>query len=218
MIEKNARHEHTSIKEVDPQTVTIQAIRHGPTAWNIEKRIQGNIDNPLLQDGITAYFDRLHAADLNQPDRIIVTQLKRTGETAERLMEYMNWSAIPMVTKTELHERKWGIFEGKTHAEVLEILLRDPEMVRSYPNLAQMTDLSPIIDEPDFKVPGAESMNEVRARVTPALLSLREEFPGESLLFVGHAGTLISQGMDHRIITTFQVGYVNGKPQMQIEA
>jgi broad specificity phosphatase PhoE len=68
-----------------------------------------------------------------------------------------------------------------------------------------MDNLGPIIDAPGFKVDGSESMDEVAARVSPALLSLRDEFPGEILLLISHAGVMISQGLDHRVINQVDV-------------
>jgi broad specificity phosphatase PhoE len=62
-----------------------------------------------------------------------------------------------------------------------------------------------------LKSKGSESMDEVAARVTPALLSLRDEYPGKRILVVVHAGVMISQGLDHRVINEVSVGYTNGE-------
>lgn len=210
MIERK-RPENTSGKEQDPQATHLWLMRHGPTQWNLDRRVQGNVDNPVLDEELIPYFERIQVNSLPQPDKMIVTGFQRNLSTANALSDYLHWPDIPIITKPELKERNWGIFEGKTHEEILAYLVQNPEIVAKYPDIQQMTDLSPVIDAPGFKVEGAESMDEVAARVTPALLSLREEFPHQKILVVVHAGVLISQGLNHKIINTMSVEKRNGE-------
>lgn len=58
----------------------LELIRHGTTTLQDEHRYQGITDAPLNQAGRTA----LHPADYT-PDRVIVTPLIRTQETASIL-------------------------------------------------------------------------------------------------------------------------------------
>lgn len=187
-------------KELDPYATTIHVMRHGPTKWNLQRRIQGNVDTHIVEERIESYLQGIGIETLPRPDLIVITGFQRTRETAERLCASRHWSDIPLVVKEKLNERKWGIFEGKTHAEIVEILSRDEENLSRYPDLRSLSDLSPILDAPGFKVEGAESMDEVKARVEPAFLHLREELPGKKLLVIAHAGVLISLGLDHHII------------------
>jgi probable phosphoglycerate mutase len=201
-------------KEHDRQPTHLWLMRHAPTAWNRERRVQGSVDTPLDPEALVPYLERLGAGELPQPDKIVVTGFQRSEATARGLIEFRGWPELPLVTKEGLKERKWGVFEGKTKAEILAFLLQDPELAVKYPDLETMTDLSPVLDAPGFKVMGAESMDEVAARVTPELLALRDEYPGETLLLIVHAGVLISQGMEHRVINEAEVLRENGAIQL----
>lgn len=201
-------------KEKDPQAVTLWVMRHAPTTWNLEKRVQGNVDTHIDPEALLPYLERVQVKTLPQPDRIILTEFQRTGETADGISTLLGWPEIPRVVKPALNERKWGIFEGKTHAEILNELMKDPHIRTTHPDLESMTDLSPILDAPGFKVEGSEAMDEVAARVTPALSALRDEYPGEQLLLIAHAGVLISQKLDHRIINQLSIRMNEGEKEI----
>lgn len=194
------RTESLSSQETDSQATHVWLMRHGPTEWNMDRRIQGNVDTPLIPEALQAYLEKQHIERLPKIDRVIVSEFQRTHKTADAIAKQLGWSDIPRVVIPELNERKWGIFEGKTHSEVREFLSKDPKITEQYPELQAMTDLSPILDEPDFAVEGAESMRQVAARVEPVVKQLREKYPGESILVVGHAGVMLSLGLDHRVI------------------
>jgi len=201
------------LKEADPQATRIWLMRHGPTKWNLEHRIQGNVDTELVPEALFPYFERMNVSELPQPDRLVVTPFQRSRKTAEGLIEYLGWAHdIPIVEVPALRERRWGDFEQKTREQVLAELLKNPDIVASYPDLLEREDLSPIIDAPGFKVAGAESIDEVSARSVPAVLSFRELFPGEIIGGIVHAGVLISLGLDHRVINHIEIRQDNGKP------
>jgi probable phosphoglycerate mutase len=90
----------------------IAFLRHGPTAWNEEGRIQGRIDTPLSAAG------RAKMAALLPPDgfaaaRAYASPLARARETAA-LLGYAN--AVP---DDRLSEHHWGAWEGLTREEIL---------------------------------------------------------------------------------------------------
>jgi broad specificity phosphatase PhoE len=90
----------------------IAFIRHGPTQWNDEGRIQGRIDMPLSEAG------RRKMAALRPPDgfetvRAYVSPLARARETAVLL-------GLNNATVDErLSEHYWGSWEGMTREEIL---------------------------------------------------------------------------------------------------
>ena len=90
----------------------IAFLRHGPTDWNAEGRIQGRIDMPLSAAGRAKMaallppqgFDKAHA---------FTSPLGRARETA-KLLGYAD--AIP---DARLAEHHWGAWEGLTREEIL---------------------------------------------------------------------------------------------------
>jgi len=90
----------------------IAFLRHGPTEWNEEGRIQGRIDMPLSAAG------RAKMAGLLPPDgfaaaRAYTSPLLRARETAA-LLGYENAKV-----DERLSEHDWGDWEGLTREEIL---------------------------------------------------------------------------------------------------
>ena len=90
----------------------IALIRHGPTVWNAEGRIQGRRDVPLSDEG-----RRLFATLLPPPGfehvRAFVSPLGRAQETASLL------GLANSVIDERLVEHDWGQWEGLTREEIL---------------------------------------------------------------------------------------------------
>jgi broad specificity phosphatase PhoE len=91
--------------------VTLLAlIRHGPTAWNAEKRTQGRTDIPLSTEGRAAVETwRAPAALTDLP--IFASPLGRAQETARLLFGTAK-------TEPRLIEMSWGDWEGRTINEL----------------------------------------------------------------------------------------------------
>lgn len=90
----------------------IAFLRHGPTDWNEEGRIQGRIDMPLSAAG------RAKMAGLLPPQgfenaRAFTSPLGRARETA-KLLGYAD-----AVADERLAEHNWGDWEGLTREEIL---------------------------------------------------------------------------------------------------
>lgn len=122
-------------------------IRHGVTAWNQQRRFQGQIDTPLSDEGhqqamLTARH--LSALSEEQPiQAIYASDLKRAWSTAEPIARLLG---LPILKQSLLRERHYGVFEGKTHDELQhEGLQSDYQRWRNR--------------EPDFALPqGGESL------------------------------------------------------------
>ena len=139
-------------------------VRHGETDWNLARRIQGSTDIPLNDTGRNqaAATGRLLAR--RNWDAIIASPLSRAAETAAIIAKHVG---LPQVeTLAPIAERNYGLAEGLTGDEVEE----------RYPH--------------GTTVPGRESRDEVASRVIPALLSLAESHPDESLIVVSHGGVI----------------------------
>ena len=127
-------------------------IRHAKTLWNLEKRIQGQQDSPLSQDGKKMAADWGPLLATVKWDRIICSDLERAHHTAEIINRDMQ---LPIVSDRRLREQDWGGWCGQTLKEVKkkysEPLHRE---VRS---------------GWDFRPPGGESRSEVLGRSKSAL-------------------------------------------------
>ncbi len=166
----------------------ILLIRHGETAWNAIKRLQGHADIPLNTEG-ERQAAALGQALLDEPlDVIISSDLQRARQTAEAI-------AAPrgMAVQVErgLRERCYGAFEGLLYAEIHQ---RYPEAHAAW----QARDI-------DVRFPAgvhaAETMREFSQRVIGTITRLVSENKYRKVALVAHGGVLecayrAAQGMD----------------------
>jgi 2,3-bisphosphoglycerate-dependent phosphoglycerate mutase len=148
---------------------TLYLVRHAMTAWNAERRWQGQTDIPLCDEGraqARALVDRLCGRGLVT---VHTSDLSRARETAEIVARALN---LPLVSDQDLRERGFGPFEGKTAAECAalgDIWDRYAADRRCLP-------------------PGAEPDSEVVARMTRALERAAAALPDDhsTALVVSH--------------------------------
>ncbi len=142
-------------------------LRHGMTAWNLEKRIQGRIDQPLCDAGRQQLRALTVPADY-LGDRWYCSPLQRAVESAE-LMALRDVHVEPA-----LIEMDWGDWEG----EVLKPLRKrigEPMRANERRGL-------------DFRPPGGESPRQVQARLQPWLRRIAKT--GENTGAVVHKGII----------------------------
>ena len=93
-------------------------IRHLPTAWNREGRLQGRRDLPILEPGPeerTAIAANRRALESLPPfDAVLVSRLRRTAMTAEQHGYRGRYQVEPL-----LDELDFGPYEGRPRAELL---------------------------------------------------------------------------------------------------
>lgn len=145
----------------------IAFIRHGPTQWNDEGRLQGQQDIPLSEAG------RLGMSALRPPAgfesvRAFVSPLSRARETA-RLLGLAN-----AVVDERLSEHGWGSWEGLTREE---ILARDGQ--DAFERAGRGIDFTPF---------GGESTRELVARVGAFLRDVAKD-EGDAIA-IAHRGIL----------------------------
>lgn len=123
--------------------IPVVLIRHGPTAWNAEQRIQGHTDVALSEIGRAEVARWSVPAEFQSYDWV-TSPLARAVETA-RLLGGGNARPEP-----RLMEMNWGQWEGYTETE------RHAVNGLGTPN-SEVRGL-------DFQPPGGESVRTVRAR------------------------------------------------------
>lgn len=155
------------------EATRIIAIRHGETLWNVDTRIQGQLDIPLNDMG-HSQARRMASALKNEPiTAIYASDLSRAWQTAAYLGTELGIDVTP---ETAIRERGFGEFEGKTFAE---IEARLPEQARRWRKR-----------DPDFTPLGGESLVTLRDRVVDAASKLAARHPGELIVMVGHGGVM----------------------------
>ncbi|MGH8820848.1 MAG: histidine phosphatase family protein [Rhodoferax sp.] len=155
------------------QATRILAIRHGETAWNVDTRIQGQLDIPLNDTG-RWQARRMAQALAHEPIRAIyASDLLRARETALALAATTD---LPVLSEQGLREREFGRFEGKTFAEIASLW---PEQSLRWRKR-----------DPDFAPEGGESLRQFRQRVTHTALALAERHTGELIALVSHGGVM----------------------------
>ncbi len=98
----------------DDQATRIVAIRHGQTAWNVDTRIQGQLDIGLNETG-RWQAQRLAQALAHEPlAAVYSSDLHRARDTAHALA---HGAGLEVRTDAGLRERDFGLFEGLTFAE-----------------------------------------------------------------------------------------------------
>ena len=177
------------------QATRIIAIRHGETAWNVDTRIQGQLDIALNETGRwqAARLARALAAS-ETIDAIYCSDLLRAWDTAQSIA---NSVKMPSVTEAGLRERGFGRFEGKTFVE-LEAAW--PEQTLRWRQR-----------DPDWAPPDGESLRDVTARVVQATDRLALRHVGQQIVLVTHGGVLDvlyrhAAGLDPRAARTWTLG------------
>lgn len=151
----------------------IIAIRHGETAWNLDSRIQGQLDIPLNATG-RWQARRLAQALAGEPiAQVYASDLGRAFETAQSVATRV---AGDILTHQGLRERSFGRFQGHTFAEIEASL---PEQALRWRKR-----------DPAFAPEGGECLNDFRDRVVGCVQALAARHPGELIAVVAHGGVL----------------------------
>lgn len=160
-----------------PQALAIThliVIRHGETAWNRDRRLQGQLDVPLNDFGV-AQADALAQVLADEPiEAVYSSDLTRTMQTAAPLAEVLG---VPVRQERRLRERCYGALQGMTYAEVAE--QRPEDFARWQARV------------PDYAPPeGGESLLSFHERAVETVLELVRRHPGGRIAVVSHGGVL----------------------------
>ncbi len=153
--------------------ITLYIVRHGTTEYNALRRIQGQIDTPLTDEGYKNAFivaDRFR--DINVKfDHIYSSDLGRAFITAHVIAERLGLENR-VIRERRLREKNYGALTGKPIDEMIKI--------------------------PGFKgnahfVPdGGESFLDMQKRVTSFIKELERRHNDKTALIVTHAGCIKS--------------------------
>lgn len=157
----------------------IALIRHGETAWNAERRLQGHLDIDLNDEG-RRQARALAAAlahERGEFDILVSSDLARAAQTAKALGEVLQ---LPLYIDGRLRERCYGGFEGLLYSEIAE---RYPREFAAW----QGRDVDGTLPPGQNR---GETFRQFHDRVIPAILGWAADNPGKSLALVAHGGVL----------------------------
>jgi probable phosphoglycerate mutase len=156
------------------EATRIIAVRHGETAWNVDARIQGQLDIQLNDTGRWQARRVGHALASEDLSAVYSSDLGRAHETARCIADA---AGVPVVAHPGLRERRFGMFEGKTFDEIHT----------SWPDHAQNWRKR----IPEWEPPqGGESLLQLRERVTRTMSDLAARHTGRQIAVVAHGGVL----------------------------
>jgi len=146
-------------------------IRHGETAWNREKKVQGASDIELNEAGLKQAERLALALRDERIDAIYTSPLKRAYETARIIGQFHGG---PLHVEDGLVEMNQGDFEGLQYHELME---RHQDFLKQW-----------IADPGSVKIPNGESLEELQERAWRVMESILCK-PGNPLV-VSHNFTI----------------------------
>ena len=154
-------------------TTRICLVRHGETAWNLERRLQGHTDVPLNATGLAQAEATARSLAEHRFDAIYTSDLQRARQTAEAAARRLGRVLIML---DQLRERHFGNFQGLTYEQARA---RHPQAYRLFEQR-----------DPDYDFGDGESLSAFAARIRKTVTDLAIRHPDGRLLLVAHGGVL----------------------------
>ena len=157
-----------ALAQGEDTVLDLYLVRHGQTAWNLEKRLQGATDNVLNDTG------RRQASELAQKlagvkfAHIYSSGLKRAQETAAAFA-----GSTPVTPLPALNERSFGKFEG---------IFEDERSAALYAEFGRRGTVA------DDALDGGESLQSQADRVKSAVREITAKHKSGSVAIVAHGG------------------------------
>lgn len=156
-------------------------VRHGQVADGHTDIYHGHNDVDLSPTGVSqCQALASHLQDV-QLDGIYSSDLTRTRRGAEIIRQERD---LPVQEVAEFREIHFGIWEGLSFQQIMT----------QYPEELQQR----FADLAHYRIPGGESLMDLRDRVAPKLAELLQRHAGQAFLVVAHAGinrVILSQAM-----------------------
>jgi broad specificity phosphatase PhoE len=148
---------------------SIYLVRHGQTAWNKEEIFRGRTDVPLDETGLKQaelvgqYFKGMEIRG------VYSSSLSRAWETAQKIAQFHDLKVQPL---QGILDMSFGNWEGRPHQEVRE---SDSKTYRQWVETPHLV-----------RLPGGESLDDVRVRAMAAIEEVIRNHPGKTLILVTH--------------------------------
>lgn len=152
-------------------------IRHGETAWNRVRRMQGHIDITLNDEGQRQARSLARVLQGDLPAAIYSSDLQRARATAQAVAELHQ---LPVHTDIALRERCYGAFEGMMYDDIS----------RHYPEAFALWQAR----DPHARFPAgereAETGQEFHQRSVDVVTRIAQQHPDQRIVIVTHGGVL----------------------------
>jgi probable phosphoglycerate mutase len=148
---------------------SIYLVRHGQTAWNKEEIFRGRTDISLNEVGFREAElagEYLKGRDIHV---IYSSPLLRAKETARRIAQVFN---LKVQTLGAIIDMSFGKWEGRP---LKEVQIHDEDLYQQWRERPHL-----------MKLPGGESLDEVRIRAMAALEAVVESHHGNNIVLVSH--------------------------------
>jgi len=148
---------------------SIYLVRHGQTAWNKEEIFRGRTDVPLDETGLKQaelvgqYFKGMEIHG------IFSSPLSRAWQTAQKVAEIHR---LKVQSLQGIHDMSFGNWEGRPHQEIRE---NDNKTYRQWVETPHLV-----------RLPGGESLDDVRVRAMAAMEEVIRDHPGKTVILVTH--------------------------------
>jgi probable phosphoglycerate mutase len=163
-----------SLPDLGPGETLLMTLRHGLTELNRDKRVGGQTDVPLLEEGRQQAETARRTFQGTPLDVVITSPLRRASETAEIVT---GTPAAQLIVDPLCTERFFGQMEGLTRPEVEA---RFPQVV--YLQIGHIGfSLNP---------PGGETFEVLRHRAERFLSKILDEHAGQRVLISSHQAFL----------------------------
>lgn len=170
----------TSVERLTPIVRRLVLLRHGQTAYNATRRMQGHLDTELSEVGRAQAREAAKSLATRSPLLIRSSDLQRAHDTALALG---GTTGLEVVTDPRLRETHLGDWQGLTHEEV------DAQM----PGARRIWR-----DDATWTPPGGESRVDVAARSVPVVTDLLAELDEwgqgpraeQPVVLVAHGGVI----------------------------
>ena len=150
-------------------SVTLILVRHGQTDWNLNGRYMGWTDEGLNAEGLRQAGMLAQRLERWPISAVCSSPLKRAFRTAEIVA---GPHSLPVQSVEDLGEMRIGAWEGMFAGDI----------AARYPELWQTWRTNP----GDFRMPGGESLGEVRERAVRAFKRMTDNSEGKMVLAVTH--------------------------------
>ncbi len=166
--------------------------RHGETLWNVEKKVQGNLDSSLTEKGRDQARSLALRLSKEKISAIYASDLKRAQSTAAVIAEALGVDKVQY--DSALREMNFGEWEGEKWEELRQ---KNQQVFACWDN------------EPYYvKIPGGEMMENVLERAWNFILRVIEQHPEETVCIVSHGITvqlMMTKVLGYELNQLFQV-------------